>query len=145
MTSTVVHRLTPRDLVRGLQVEVSNRLAGSRSNLCAAARGLWISGLSAGRLFAKMYRPEPLSAHRCAVAEDFATFDGRSRERVVPVRLIQHSDRGRQYCSNVYDERLLEVGVTIGMSTPGQTTENTFASSLDEDTLCVRRRICTFS
>jgi putative transposase len=47
----------------------------------------------------------------------------------VSAGLIHHSDRGRQYCSNVYVERLLDVGATISMSTPGQPTENTFAES----------------
>jgi len=50
-------------------------------------------------------------------------------QRQVPAGLIHHSDRGRQYCSNVYVERLLDVGASISMSTPGQPTENAFAES----------------
>src|SRR5215472_330524 len=50
-------------------------------------------------------------------------------QRVVSAGLIHHSDRGKQYCSNVYVQRLLDVGATISMSTPGQPTENAYAES----------------
>jgi putative transposase len=50
-------------------------------------------------------------------------------QRQVPAGLIHHSDRGRQYCSNVYVERLLDVGASVSMSTPGQPTENAFAEN----------------
>jgi hypothetical protein len=39
-------------LVKGLQVEAPNRLTSGGPDLCAAARGLCVSGLSAGCLFA---------------------------------------------------------------------------------------------
>jgi putative transposase len=55
-------------------------------------------------------------------------------QRQVPAGLIHHSDRGRQYCSNVYVERLLDVGASISMSTPGQPTENAFARSFLQNT-----------
>jgi putative transposase len=51
------------------------------------------------------------------------------QERSISPGLIHHSDRGRQYCSAVYINRLLEVGVQISMSAPGQATENAFAES----------------
>jgi putative transposase len=50
-------------------------------------------------------------------------------QRQVCAGLIHHSDRGRQYCSNGYVERLLNVGASISMSTPGQPTQNAFAES----------------
>jgi putative transposase len=50
-------------------------------------------------------------------------------QRQVPVGLIHHSDRGRQYCSNVYVERLLSIGACISMSAPGKPTDNAFAES----------------
>ena len=56
--------------------------------------------------------------------------------REVPVGLIHHSDRGRQYCSHVYVERLLEIGANISMSTPGQPTENAFAESFIKTVKC---------
>ena len=57
-------------------------------------------------------------------------------QREVPAGLIHHSDRGRQYCSNVYVERLLSVGANISMSTPGQPTENAFAESFIKTVKC---------
>ena len=55
---------------------------------------------------------------------------------MVPVGLIHHSDRGRQYCSHAYVERLLDVGANISMSTPGQPTENAFAESFIKTVKC---------
>ena len=57
-------------------------------------------------------------------------------QRQVPIGLIPHSDRGRQYCSNAYVERLLDVGANISMSTPGQPTENAFAESFIKTVKC---------
>jgi len=57
-------------------------------------------------------------------------------QRVVPAELIHHSDRGRQYCSHTYVERLLDVGANISMSTPGQPTENAFAESFIKTVKC---------
>jgi transposase InsO family protein len=57
-------------------------------------------------------------------------------QRVVPAGLIYHTDRGRQYCSNVYVERLLDVGACISMTTPGQPTENAFAESFIKTLKC---------
>jgi putative transposase len=57
-------------------------------------------------------------------------------QQVVPAGLIHHSDRGRQYCSHAYVERLLDVGANISMSTPGQPTENAFAESFLKTVKC---------
>ena len=57
-------------------------------------------------------------------------------QRVVPAGLIHHSDRGRQYCSHAYVERLLDVGANISMSTPGQPTENAYAESFIKTLKC---------
>ncbi len=57
-------------------------------------------------------------------------------QRVVPAGLIHHSDRGRQYGSHAYVERLLDVGANISMSTPGQPTENAFAESFIKTVKC---------
>jgi len=53
--------------------------------------------------------------------------------RQVTAWLIHHSDRGRQYGSHVYVERLIDIGATISMSTPGQPTENAFVESFAEN------------
>ena len=50
--------------------------------------------------------------------------------------MIHHSDRGRQYCSNVYVERLLDIGICVSISTPGQPTENAFAESFFKTFKC---------
>ena len=50
-------------------------------------------------------------------------------QRVIPARLIHHSDRGRQYCSYAYVECLLDIGANVSMSTSGQPTENAFVES----------------
>lgn len=49
--------------------------------------------------------------------------------RQVAAGLIHHSDRGRQYCSQVYVKRLQSIGARISMSAPGQATENARAES----------------
>ncbi len=57
-------------------------------------------------------------------------------QRAVPAGLIHHFDRGRQFCSNVYVDRLLDVGANISMSTPGQPTENACAESFIKIVKC---------
>jgi putative transposase len=57
-------------------------------------------------------------------------------QRQIPIGLIRHFDRGRQYCSNVYVERLLSVGARLSMSIPGQPTENAFAESFFKTLKC---------
>jgi putative transposase len=57
-------------------------------------------------------------------------------QRMIPTRLIHLSNRGRQYCSHAYMERLLDVGANISMSTPGQPTENAFAESFIKTLKC---------
>lgn len=53
------------------------------------------------------------------------------QEREVGPGLIHHSDRGRQYCSQLYVKRLQSIGARISMSAPGQVTENARAESFD--------------
>jgi putative transposase len=53
-----------------------------------------------------------------------------------PYRLIHQPDRGRQYYSNVYVERLLDIGICVSISTPGQPTENAFAESFFKTFKC---------
>jgi hypothetical protein len=60
------------NLVKGLQVEAPNRGSGGGPDLCAAARGFCVPGLSAGRVFTQVHRLEPVSAHRCATASSSA-------------------------------------------------------------------------
>ncbi len=57
-------------------------------------------------------------------------------QRVVPTGLIHHFDRGRQYCSHAYVERLLDVGANISMSMPGQPTENASVESFIKTVKC---------
>ena len=57
-------------------------------------------------------------------------------ERQVPAGLIHHSDRGRQYGSFVYVERLESVGARISMSAAGQATENARAESFFKTVKC---------
>jgi putative transposase len=44
--------------------------------------------------------------------------------RQIAEGLIHHSDRGRQYCSFAYVNRLDSLGIQVSMSTPGKPTEN---------------------
>jgi putative transposase len=50
--------------------------------------------------------------------------------------VIHHSDWGKQYCSHAYVERLLDIGTTISMSTPGQPTANAFVESFIKTIKC---------
>jgi hypothetical protein len=49
--------------------------------------------------------------------------------RQVTSGLIHHADRGRQYGSFAYVNRLQSVGIQISMSVPGQPTQNARAES----------------
>jgi putative transposase len=49
--------------------------------------------------------------------------------RQVTSGLIHHADRGRQYGSFAYVNRLQRVGIQISMSVPGQPTQNARAES----------------
>lgn len=51
------------------------------------------------------------------------------QERKVSPGLIHHSDRGRQYCSAAYVNRLLAIDAQISMSAPGRPTDNAQAES----------------
>jgi transposase InsO family protein len=57
-------------------------------------------------------------------ALDFAV-----RERQPNPGLVHHSDRGVQYASNQYVERLEACGITISMSRPGNPYDNAWAES----------------
>jgi putative transposase len=50
-------------------------------------------------------------------------------ERLIAPGFIHHSDRGRQYCSFAYVNRLQSVGIQLSMSAPGQPTQNARAES----------------
>jgi putative transposase len=58
------------------------------------------------------------------------------RERQIAPGLIHHSDRGRQYCSFAYVNRLQSVGIQISMSVPGQPTQNARAESFFKTLKC---------
>jgi transposase InsO family protein len=52
-----------------------------------------------------------------------------ARERMGFSGLIHHSDRGVQYASKAYAERLTEVGIRISMSDKGNAYDNAYAES----------------
>jgi putative transposase len=56
--------------------------------------------------------------------------------RQVAPGLIHHSDRGRQYCSFAYVNRLRSVGIQISMSAPGQPTQNARVESFFKTVKC---------
>jgi putative transposase len=58
------------------------------------------------------------------------------RSRQPLTGLIHQPGRGRQYYSNVYVERLLDIGACVSISTPGQPTENAFAESFFKTVKC---------
>ena len=49
----------------------------------------------------------------------------------IPQRLIHHSDRGVQYCSYAYVEKLMSFGIQISMSKPGTPKENAIAERVN--------------
>jgi putative transposase len=118
------------NLVKGLQVEAPNRCWVADLTYVRLPEGfvylaclldvysLTCIGWSLSR---RIDAQLPLQALEMALAQ-----------RVVPAGLIHHSDRGRQYCSHAYVERLLDVGANISMSTRGQPTENAFAESFSK-------------
>jgi putative transposase len=115
------------NLVKGLQVEAPNRCWVADLTYVRLPEGfvylaclldVYSRKCIGWSLSRRIDAQLPLQALEMALAQ-----------RQVPIGLIHHSDRGRQYCSNAYVERLLDVGATISMSTPGQPTENAFAES----------------
>src|SRR6266480_6785436 len=68
-----------------------------------------------------MHRLEPFSTHRCATTAA-SSGDGFG-EAASPLPEIHQPDRGRQYCSHVYVEHLLDIGTCVSISTPGQPTQ----------------------
>jgi putative transposase len=115
------------NLVKGLQVEAPNRC--------------WVSDLTYVRLpegFVYLACILDLYSRKCIGWSLSRRIDAQLplqalemalTQRQVAAGLIHHSDRGRQYCSKVYVERLLDVEANISMSIPGQPTENAFAES----------------
>ena len=81
-----------------------------------------------------MHRLEPFSTHRCATTAA-SSGDGFG-EAASPLPEIHQPDRGRQYCSNVYVEHLLDIGTCVSISTPGQPTEKAFAESFFKTIKC---------
>ena len=73
----------------------------------------------------KMESSLPLHALEMALAE-----------RQVTPGLIYHSDRGRQYCSFAYVNRLRGAGIQISTSAPGQPTQNARAESFFKTLKC---------
>ena len=122
------------NLVKGLQVEAPNRC--------------WVADLTYVRLpegFVYLACLLDVSSRKCIGWSLSRRIDAQLplqalemalAQREVPTGLIHHADRGRQYCSNVYGERLLSVGANISMSTPGQPTENAFAESFIKTVKC---------
>src|SRR6266566_1855322 len=115
------------NLVKGLQVEAPNRYWVADLTYVRLPEGfvylaclldVYSRTCIGWSLSRRMDAQLPLQALEMALAQ-----------RQVSVGLIHHSDRGRQYCSNVYVERLLSVEANISLSTPGQPTENAFAES----------------
>jgi putative transposase len=56
--------------------------------------------------------------------------------------LIHQPGRGRQYCSDVYVEHLLDIGACVSISTPGQPTE-TPSRKVFSKRSSVKRCMCT--
>lgn len=56
--------------------------------------------------------------------------------RQIAPGLIHHSDRGRQYCSFAYVDRLRSFGIQVSMSTPGKPTENARMESFFKTVKC---------
>jgi len=122
------------NLVKGLQVEAPNRCWVSDLTYVRLPEGfvylacildLYSRKCIGWSLSRRIDAQLPLQALEMALAQ-----------RQITVGLIHHSDRGRQYCSHVYVERLLDVGACISMSTPGQPTENAFAESFFKTLKC---------
>jgi transposase InsO family protein len=115
------------NLVKGLQVEAPNRCWVADLTYVRLPEGfvylacildLYSRKCIGWSLSRRIDAQLPLQALEMALAQ-----------RQISSGLIHHSDRGRQYCSNMYVERLLDVGANISMSTPGRPTENAFAES----------------
>ena len=58
------------------------------------------------------------------------------RDRPVQSGIVHHSDRGAQYCSSIYVERLRSHGFLISMSRPGNPYENARAESFLKTLKC---------
>lgn len=51
------------------------------------------------------------------------------RQNLITSELLSHSDRGSQYASDAYRERLAELGITVSMSRKGNCYDNAFAET----------------
>src|SRR5205807_3173646 len=65
-----------------------------------------------------------------------AALDRALADRVVPVGVVHHSDRGLQYASKEYITRLLDHGFLISMSRAGSPWENARAESFMKTLKC---------
>jgi len=63
-------------------------------------------------------------------------------QREIPAGLIHHSDRGRQYCSHVYVERLFDSGACKRHVDPRAANRERVCGKLYQDALCVWKCIC---
>lgn len=68
-----------------------------------------------------------MSAEFCEVALDQALEQWKNSEQ----SLIHHSDRGVQYCSNLYTEKLKEANIKISMTQNGDPRENAVAERVN--------------
>lgn len=71
---------------------------------------------------------ETLMAHNTISALDKGIS---SMQAMGLIGLIHHSDRGSQYCSNAYVERLLLIGATISMTEDYKPTDNAIAERVN--------------
>jgi putative transposase len=103
---------------------------------------IWLADLSDIRLRSEfVYLATILDAYsrRCIAAWNISTrmdtnvalgaLEEALATREVRPGLIHHSDRGGQYASSAYTERLLSVGVQISMSAKGNAYDNAKAES----------------
>jgi putative transposase len=122
------------NLVKGLQIEAPNRC--------------WVADLTYVRLpegfvylacLLDVYSRKCIGwslARRMDAQLPLQALEMALESRQILQGLIHHSDRGRQYCSHAYAERLLDIGACISMSAPGQPTENAFAESFFKTVKC---------
>lgn len=70
---------------------------------------------------------DKMTSEFCLVALDQAIAQWHNREKP----LIHHSDRGVQYCSDLYTKRLLQEGIQISMTQNGDPRENPVAERVN--------------
>ena len=131
-----------QNLVKGLQVDWPNRLTGCRSDLCSIAGRLCLAFHICWKC---IHTHVSAGVYLGAWMRNFLYRHSRWHwlNATVSGGLIHHADRGRQYCSNVYIERLLKIGAYFSMLTPGQPTNNAFARSFCRRRVSGKKYICT--